>query len=345
MCVNYWPLEVLVDQFTWIPWSSEAIIPEMRWLKQLTIFPEPISLGEVVLSPVKTHGPVRQNLMIIEKEILAENYLSATQILFGDVQRILDLLSVVTSRGFKILRVRPSSEVRLKLGMTQKKSFRESVLLSLQKKLKSKTPHHHDNSCKVKSITPLTAYQKLIAVSRAEGYLEENVIFTTDFPRKEISTLNIDMLNVSELKRRLEAAERNFHMISSNKNLRAAVRFYRISLQLNDYMVRYVLLWTALESATSVPKKITGRNKIKWISEKVLTVPGINNGSESPEEIIERLNQVRNRIVHQPPFAIRKKFQEGMASSLIQLDWILYNYLLNGFELPLLPSTLSPFKR
>jgi hypothetical protein len=344
MGVSYWPLEVVVNQFTWIPWSSEAVIPEMRWLKQLTIFSEPISLGEIILKPVKTHGPIRQNLMIAEKELSAEDYLSAIQIFFGDTQHILDLLSLVTSRGFKILRVRPSLEIRRKLGLERQKSFRESVRLSLLKRLKQK-PVRHDAGTKGESIAPLTAYQKLIAVSRAEGYLEENVIFTTDFPREDTSTVSIDMLNIGEFKRRLEVAQRNFHAITSKRNLRAGLRFYRTSLQLNDYMVRYVLMWTALESATLVPRKITGKKKIKWISEKVQTVPGIKNGSENLEEIVKRLNQTRNRIVHQPAFAIRKRFQECTTSSLIQLDWVLYNYLLSSFELPLLPSNSSPFKR
>ena len=61
-------------------------------------------------------------------------------------------------------------------------------------------------------------------------------------------------------------------------------------------------------------------------------------------QIIEKLNQTRNRIVHRPAFAIRKTFQENLVRSLIQLDWILYNHLLSRFGLPLLPESLSPFK-
>jgi hypothetical protein len=38
-----------------------AIIPEMRWLNFLTVFPEPTDLGELVVRPMRTRGPIKKN--------------------------------------------------------------------------------------------------------------------------------------------------------------------------------------------------------------------------------------------------------------------------------------------
>lgn len=344
MSAKKWDLEVLVDQFTWIPWTSEKGIPKMRWLKYLTVFPEPMNLGGIVVRPTRTRGPIKQNYMIIENEIFAEDYLSATQMIFQKTQQVLDLLSIVTSRGFRIYRVRPVAEIRKKLGLTRRTSFRERMLFHLRKLLSPKPILQGTTDSKGEFTISLTAYKEHIAVPKVEGFLEENVIFTTDFPGKEISAVNIGLLRIDEFKRRLEEAKRRFLSIVSIKELHSAARLYRTSLQLNDYMVRYVLMWTALESATLVPRSLQGKKKIDWISSKLTKVPGVEDVPDNLTRIIKRLNWTRNRIVHKPAFAIRKRFQEDLPRSLIQLDWLLYNHLLSRFGLPLLPESSSPFK-
>ena len=336
-------LEVLVDQFTWIPWVSETVVPEMRWLKFITVFSEPMDLGGLVIKPTRTHGPIKQNYMIIENELFSEDYLSATQMVFQKTQQLLDLLSIVSSRGFKISRIRPGAKIRRKLGLIHRKSLRERMLLYLLKRFSPEPILEGTTDSEGKLSTELTAYRELVAVSKVEGFLEEDVILTTDFPGNK-ADIEIGMLPIEEFKKRLEEAQRNFRRISANKKLRSSARLYRMSLLLDDYIARYVLMWTALESATSVPRRLEGPKKIELISSRLTEVPGVEDAPENLRQIIKRLNWTRNRIVHEPAFAIRKQFQENLTRSLIELDWILYNCLLCGFGLPLLPEISSPLK-
>jgi hypothetical protein len=73
--------------------------------------------------------------MIVEKKLNAEDYLSATQTLFWETQRILDLLSVVTTRGFRIVRVRPAENVLRKLGLVRPRSLGDRIRRFLSRNL------------------------------------------------------------------------------------------------------------------------------------------------------------------------------------------------------------------
>lgn len=343
MISKTWDLEVLIDQFTWIPWVEEtAIIPEMRWLNFLTVFPESIDLGELVVRPMRTHGPMKKNYMVAEKEILAQDYLSATQIIFRKAQQMLDLLSVVTSRGFRICRVGPSAHVLRKLGLTRRPSFQERLRSYLLRRLS--TEQAVEGTIKgSESAKSLSAYKEFVAVSKAEGFLEEDIVFTTDFPGKQALTIEVGMLREDEFNRRLVQARKNLSRIMAEEKLNSAIRLYRVSLQLDDYIVRYVLLWTALESATQVPYRVTGKEKIDWISSRIINVPGVMK-SENAKKILQRLNLIRNTIVHRPAAAIRQDFQEGLTKSLVELEWLLYNHILSSLALPMLPEVSNPFK-
>lgn len=308
----------------------------------MTIFPEPVNLGGVVLRPLRIGGPTRQNPMIIEKALHSGNYFLATQTAFREIERILDLLSIVSSRGFKIHRIRPSAKVRKGLGLTRRKSLKERMVRCLQERLSPKPIIEGKWDSGGKLTTSLRPYREHIAVSKAEGYFEENVVLTTDFPSPR-ADVEIGMLRIEEFRRRLEEAQKNFQRMTNKEELHSAARLYRTSLQMNETLARFVLMWTALESATLVSKKQRGRGKIEKMTLQLDNVPGIRE-KKNLKRIVERLNRARNRIVHNPQFAIRKAFRESLTTMLIQLDWILHNHLLYLFGLPLLPEISSPFQ-
>ena len=338
-----WNLEVIVDQFTWMPWISEAtIIPEMCWLKYLTVFPEPITLGGMVIVPERNQGPLRRNYLIIRKKISAENYLSAIQKVFYRVGEVLDLLSVVTSRGFRIHRVRPAKKIRYKLGLNSERGLAERIIRYLLKFFSPKPIKKLSMKGRKGAVTYLTAYKEYLAVSEAEGYLEENVIFTTDFPVEEISEIKIELLRIDEFKIRLKKAQ-EIEKMKNFKELLPAVRFYRRALQMNDYIVRFVLQWTSLESAMQVPRRLAGKKKIRFMNSKLAKIIQSENRVKL-ENILKKLNKTRNKIVHRPSYAIRRNFRNELPGLLVKLDWILYNYLLYRLGLPLLPKVSSPLK-
>jgi len=343
MSSKTWDLEVRIDQFTWIPQPDEkAIIPEMRWQNLITVFPESIDLGELVVKPLKTRGPLKRNPLIAEKSIIAQDYLSATQILFQKTQHVLDLLSVVTSRGFRIQRIMPSESVLRRLGLVQRQSPMEKIRSYLLRKL-AREPTIEASLKGDETTRILTAYKELVAVIKSEGFLEENAVFTTDFPGKGTLQVKIEMLRKDELNRRLTEARKNLPKILAAEELSSAIRLYRVSLQLNDYTVRYVLQWTALESATQIPKGVTGQKKIDRIGSEMINVPGIAD-LKSARDLLKKLNLTRNVIVHKPALAIKPDFQEDLTKQLVGLEWLLYNYLLFRLGFPMLPQVSSPLK-
>jgi hypothetical protein len=64
------------------------MVTEMKWLNLITVFPEPVSLGEILVKPLRTRGPMKRNDMIVDKRITEEHYLSAIQVVFQETQQV-----------------------------------------------------------------------------------------------------------------------------------------------------------------------------------------------------------------------------------------------------------------
>lgn len=136
--MEYFPtfeLEVLIDQFTWIPSPDQtALIPEIRWINARTVLPEPTTIGTTTLRRITPANPFAKNQYLIKRNVIAENYLSAKRTIFYETEQALDILSIVSQRGFKLLKINPP-QPETSNGVQKKTSLRDKLIVWSNKQL------------------------------------------------------------------------------------------------------------------------------------------------------------------------------------------------------------------
>lgn len=337
-------LQELIDQYTWIPSPGQIdLLAEMRWLFVITAFPDVIALGDYSLARIKMRAANRfkTNQFVINATVRADDYLSAKRTLFNKTQQMLDLLSVVSTRGFKITKINPNIVVD-----KVKKPFQEKLLSYIIQKLENTKPEEAPISTskmdQAGHAAPILQTSKeYVAEFKAEGYLTEYATFTHDASPQRFAKVHHSMIKREDFLQRLSEANANYHSIVALRNLTSALRLYRLTLQLNDYATRFILLWTTLESAMGLPRKCQGLQKLTVFADRVNVVPGVGT-SERAVAILRSLNKTRNKIVHRIELTARRSFQEALPVSLVKLDWITLNFLLHGLNLKMLHENVSP---
>jgi len=309
----------------------------MRWINARTVFPEPLTLGITTLRRINPANPFNENKFAIKRDLLAEDYLAAKRVVFYETEQVLDTLSIVSQRGFKILKIVPSDT------KTKKISLRESLIARSIKQLRSEpTPIYQATTDENgKATLKLQPYREYTLELNLAGFLKEYVTFTHDTQENQLPIINYFSMTINDFVNRISEANANYPRISSLGNITTALRFYRMSLQLNDYITRFVMLWTALESACNLPEYCRRKEKRKLMSDEIVKLPSVKNLKKA-NEIFEKLYDKRNNIIHNPQITRQKDFAESLPASYNELDWLLINYLLLKLGLKMLHENASP---
>ena len=340
-------LEVLIDQFTIIPSPKQTgLIPEIRWINARTVFPEPTTIGTTTLTRITPANPFTKNQYLIKREVVAEDYLSAKRIVFYETEQALDILSIVSQRGFKMLRITPPQPKTNNIGQTKKNSLRDKLIAWSNKQLKSKptqlTPiDQFMIDEKGQATIKLQPYMEYTLELKEAGRLQEYITFTHDAQSNQLSKIHYFNMTTKDMQLRISEANTNYLRISSLGNVTTAIRFYRMSLQSSDYLTRFVLLWSALESACNLRERCGFPEKMRIMSNEIVTLPKVHN-LEKANEVLTKLNWTRNQIVHNPQITRQEDFKESLPESYSKLNWLCINLLLDKLSLTMLHENASP---
>ncbi len=345
-CFSTFELEVLIDQFTWIPSPDQtAIIPEMRWINARTVLPDPTTIGTTTLRRITPANPFTKNQYLIKRCVIAEDYLTAKRMVFYETEQALDILSIVSQRGFKLLKITPP-QPNASPKSQKKINLSDRLIAWSNKQLKSEptqpTPINQfitdNNGQTTMNLQPSMEYTVEI---KEAGRLQEYVTFTHDAQPNQLSKIHYFNMTTNDIVMSTSEANTNYLRISSLGNVTTALRFYRTLLQLNDYITRYVLLWTALESACGVPQRCNRKDKKKTMIEEIIKLPSVKTNVKA-DELFENLYDKRNEIVHNPQITRQEDFKESLPEFYSKLEWLCVNSLLDKLCLMMLHENASP---
>ncbi len=313
--MNTYRIWCKINQFTEIPILLKNVDERLAWTRYWTSW-RSLQIENFKLYHIKnenTEAVTRESGLLTEEYVTYTDVVGATTKAYELIRTKLNILSLVSERGFSISMVYPvtDKEPAIDISIQDYLEQAEKALVGNEPNVSDSPPHH------ILSELVMTA-----GVEHSD-ILKENLELVQFIEEANLVERNIVVNRIVEVEDEWKSGYYAFRLLTLNQQnrLNQSMDFYRNTLLSRDIFSRFLLSWTALDSLTPYLDKM-GNVKVEGISSFLGNISGLNK----LEDTISKLYSIRNDISHNR----RRKDPEFISEAkrgLLMLEWILKNYL------------------
>lgn len=308
---------VVIDQYTEVPFLLPNVDERLTWMRSWARWDE-VSLDSLQLHHLSTgelSSSTRSSRLLHEEVVEAPSPVEAGHVAYANTVTKLNLLSLVTGRGFSIVTVAMKAPHSEALGSLIAKS------LEKQSELVRKRP----DGALPSALVPQGSM--IITASKEGETLTESFESTTYLDEEMSGKFNrtLRVMKQGDVESEWKLAVSGFQALEAGKRAKfgRALHLHAAAKMIREMYSRYEITWTALDSLTPFVDA-RGKEKIRGMASHIGTI----NGVEDLRSVIGKLYTTRNDISHGR--RADKAFPTECKRRLLMLEWILENFIREG---------------
>lgn len=320
---------VSADQYTEYPDRIAYVEERLGWVRNWSSWRGFNLTGLPIehTASLEAERDARTSYLVTGCEVTAESANDGARIAYETVNRKLNLLSLITGKGFIPITVGvPTSPTR----QDRRANLVKKAYWWVSKQAEVKT----DQTGKGQADS-WPGQRKTVAVEKP-GYQHEEFEIAVDI-REQEPKRQLWQTTIAEVEHRWTSLTETVAKLppGTMPELSRALDFYRVSRMSRDLFARYVVVWVALDSLTPFTEG-RGRDKINGMAKHMGAISGVENlGS-----ILTAIYSTRNDIAHSKELG--EDFAKTCKSRLIMLEWVFVCYLHERLGLPQRPPNGVP---